>query len=202
MNLREQSWSPALLVAAGLLAGLLAWPGSGAAQTLDGQATAVSATVAGLLGSTTTALASTGTLDGPTDAREASQFSGGILSLTGNALHATTIGWPDQVASEASLANLALGLPGAVIGADFVMAQAQSALNGGSSGSSSLSNLQVNGAPVAVSGEPNQTLSIPGGLLVINQQTASASGIVVNALRVIVDGVADVVIGSATAGIQ
>lgn len=185
-----------------LLAGLLAWPGSGFAQTLNGQATAVSAAVAGLLGSTTTALASTGTLTGPTDAREASQMSGGILSLTGNALHATTIGWPDQVASEASLANLTLGLPGAAIGADFVMAQAQSVLNSGSSGSSSLSNLQVNGVPVAVSGAPNQTLSIPGGLLVINQQTESASGIVVNALRVIVDGVADVAIGSATAGIQ
>lgn len=190
-------------VVAALLAGLLAWPGSGFAQSLNGQAMAVSATLAGLLGGTTTTLGSTGSLSGPTDAREASQLSGDILSgLTGEALHATTIGWPDQVASEASLANLALSLPGATIGADFVMAQAQSVLNGGSSGSSSLSNLLVNGAPIAVSGEPNQSISIPGGLLVINQQSTSASGIVVNALRVIVFGVADVVVGSATAGIQ
>lgn len=190
-------------VVAALLAGLLAWPGSGFAQSLNGQAMAVSATLAGLLGGTTTTLGSTGSLSGPTDAREASQLSGDILSgLTGEALHATTIGWPDQVASEASLANLALSLPGATIGADFVMAQAQSVLNGGSSGSSSLSNLLVNGAPIAVSGEPNQSISIPGGLMVINQQSTSASGIVVNALRVVVFGVADVVVGSATAGIQ
>lgn len=186
-----------------LLAGLLAWPASGFAQALNGQATAASATVAGLLGGITYTLGSTGTLSDPTDARDASELAGDILGgLTGEALHATTIGWPDQVASEASLANLALSLPGVSIGADFVMAQAQSVLNGGSSGSSTLSNLLLNGAPVVVSGEPNQSISIPGGLLVINQQTQSASGMVVNALRVIVNGVADVTVGSATAGIQ
>jgi hypothetical protein len=191
------------VIAAGILAGLLASPGAGFAQSVNGQATAVSATVAGLLGGITTTLGSTGTLSGPTDAREASLLSGNVLSgLTAEALHATTIGWPDQVASQASVANLALSLPGAVIGADLVIAQAQSVLNGASSGSSSLSNLLINGLPVAVSGAPNQSISIPGGLLVINQQSASASGIVVNALRVVVYGVADVVVGSATAGIQ
>jgi hypothetical protein len=37
---------------------------------------------------------------------------------------------------------------------------------------------------------------------VINEQTASAGGMAVNALRVIIDGVANVAVGSATAAIQ
>jgi hypothetical protein len=37
---------------------------------------------------------------------------------------------------------------------------------------------------------------------VINEQTATAGGIVVNALHLVVDGVADVVLGSATAAVQ
>ena len=70
------------------------------------------------------------------------------------------------------------------------------------SGSASLTNLSLNGVPIAVTGDPNQTLAIPGGTMVINEQQASPAGMVVNALHVIVGGVADVVIGSATAGIQ
>jgi hypothetical protein len=70
------------------------------------------------------------------------------------------------------------------------------------SGSSELDNLIINGAPVPVTGAPNQTIPILGGSVVINQQSASAGGMVVNALRVIVDGVADVAVGSVTAAIQ
>jgi len=209
-----------------VVTGLLAWPAAGAAQllpaptqtlsnaiqtvtgqaaavqTVAGQAAAVRATVLGLLGGTTTALADTGTLSGATDARNASQLTGNIPSLvTGEALHATTIGWPDQVASEASLAGLALSVAGTGIGADFVKAQALAILNGGSFGTAYIDNLTINGVLVPVSGAPNQTISVPGGQVVINEQQSSASGIVVNALHVIVNGVADVVIGSARAGI-
>jgi hypothetical protein len=57
--------------------------------------------------------------------------------------------------------------------------------------------------PVSVSGDPNQTITIPGGQLIINEQTISSNGaMVVNALHIIVNGVADVVIASATAGIS
>jgi hypothetical protein len=210
-----------------VVTGLLAWPAAGAAQllpsptqtlsntiqavtgqtaavqTVAGQAAAVRATVLGLLGgTTTTALADTGTLSGATDARNASQLTGNIPSLLiGEALHATTIGWPDQVASEASLAGLALSVAGTGIGADFVKAEALAILNGGSFGTAYIDNLTINGVRVPVSGTPNQTISVPGGQVVINEQQSSASGIVVNALHVIVNGVADVVIGSASAGI-
>ena len=87
------------------------------------------------------------------------------------------------------------------LGADVVFAQAEAAA-GSATGSSVLGNLTLNGVPVAVSGAPNQTISIPGGRLIINEQTPTAGGIVVNALHLVVDGAADVVLGSATAAVQ
>ena len=196
---------------------LLLWPAAGSAQLLDslvgqgngvppaltGQAAAVQATVFGVLGGTTLGLANTGTLTSPTDALAASQLTGDLLgALTAEVSQATTIGYPDQVDSAASLANLALSIAGNTINADFVSAEASAILNGAGVGTSSLSNLSLNGVPVAVTGAPNQTVGIPGGQMVINEQTASPGGIVVNALHVIVGGVADVAIGSAVASIQ
>ena len=82
----SQDWK--LLLLAGALVSLLVWPGSSEAQTVTGQASAVQATVLGVLGlGTTTTLADTGTLSGTSDAREASQNTGSVPSLlTGDAL--------------------------------------------------------------------------------------------------------------------
>jgi len=98
--------------------------------------------------------------------------------------------------------NLALSIAGSTIGAALLTCQASAILNGGAAGSSSVSNLLLNGVPVPVSGAPNQTVSIPGGQMVINEQLTSPTGIVVNALHITVGGVADVVIASAVAAIQ
>ena len=203
------------------VAGLLAWPGAASAQLgglggllggggggtpapgVTGQAAAVQATVFGLLGNTVLGLANTGTLSGPTDARDASQPSGNLLgALTAEVPQASTIGYPDQVDSAASLANLALSIAGSSIGADFIFAQASAVSGGASSASSSLTNLSLNGVLIPVSGAPNQTVAIPGGTMIVNEQTATPGGIVVNALHVIVGGVADVAIGTATAAVQ
>lgn len=192
--------SSAALVA-GLLLGLLAWPTVSEAQTVNGRAAAVKASTLGLFGTTTTTLADTGSLYDSMDAREASLNTAGVPALlTGETLHATTIGWPDQVASEASLADLSLSVAGNTISAGTVMARALALSDGGGFGASNVDALTVNGVPIGVTGEPNQTLFIPGGRVVINEQTPSAGGIVVNALHVIVTGVADVVIATATAG--
>src|SRR5882672_1987287 len=202
--------------AAMLVASLLVWPVTGAAQllgeglplpiggggttqTVTGIASAVQATTS--LGTITT-LASTGTLSGLTDAREASQLAGNVPALlSAETLHETAIGLSDRVASQASLGNLVLGVGGISIGADAVLAQAEAAA-GSATGSSVLGNLMLDGVPVDVSGAPNQTISFPGGQLVINEQTATAGGIVVNALHLVVYGIADVVLGSATAAVQ
>jgi hypothetical protein len=197
------SYRPGVLAAAAMVAALLTWPMAGEAQLLTGQARAVRATVFSLLGGTTTVLADTGALGGPSDALHASALTGNVPSLlSGETLHATTIGWPDQVASEASLGALALSVAGTTIGADVVMARALAVLGGTGVGVSDIANLSINGAPIPVSGAPNQTIFIPGGRVVINEQQTSLTSTVVNALHVIVYGVADVVIASATAGIH
>ena len=184
-------------------AGLLVGPRAGAAQTVAGNARGVRVTTLGLLGGATTVLADTGTLAGTADARDASVVTASIPSvLSGEVLHAVTIGWPDQVASEASLASLGMSVGGTGISADFVMARALAALGAGISQGSIISNLRIGGIPIEVTGEPNQTVAIPGGQVVINEQTVSADGVTVNALHARVSGVSDVVIASATAGIR
>lgn len=201
-----------------LLAGLLLWPTGGLAQlgvlapavptgasTLTGQATAVEVTVLGLLGTaTTTTLCTTGSLAGPNDARDASQLTGSVPLLLGaETLQADTIGWPDEVDSEASLAGLNLTVAGIPISTGFVRASAVAIAGAAGSGSTEIDNLTIAGVPVALTGAPNQGIAIPGGRLVINEQTISSTGsVVVNALHISVNGIADVVIASATAGIS
>jgi hypothetical protein len=188
----------AVVVFVAILAG---WPTLGSAQSGTGQARAVQATLGGLFGTTTTTMADTGTLSGPTDAREASQLTGGIPGiLVGQALHATTIGWADQVASEASVASLALNVAGTAIGADFIMARAMAAVGSAGVGTVNIDGFSVNGVSIPITGEPNQTISIPGGSIIINEQQTSAARTVVNALHVRVIGVADIIVASATAG--
>jgi len=178
---------------------LAGWPTAGAAQTATGHARAAQTTILG----STTALSDTGTLSGSDDALQASQVTGAVPSvLTAEALHATTIGWPDQMAAEASLAALRLTVAGYGISAGFVMARAAAILGGGSAGDTAIDGLSINGVPITVTGQPNQTIPLLGGRVVINEQQAMfPSGMAVNALHVVIDGVADVVIASATAGI-
>jgi len=187
------------VVSLGVLMALLGWPAPGGAQTVSGQARAIQATVPG---AGTTTLADTGTLGSAIDAREASQGAGSIAALvSGEALHATTIGWPDQVASEASVADLALTIAGTTIGAGSVLTEAVARLGAAPTGTVTFDALSINGVPVGASA-PNQTFYIPGGRIVVNEQIASAGRIVVNALHIVVAGVADVVIASATAGVR
>jgi len=192
-----------LLMVAGVLVSLLAWPGTSEAQTVTGQASAVQATAFNALGlGTTTTLSKTATLSGTSDARQASLATGSVPSLlTGEALHAVTIGWPDQVASEASLGNLAMTVAGTGISADFVMARALSVLGSAGTGRTNINGLRINGIPIVPTGSPNQTIAIAGGRVVINEHVSSAGATVVNGLHVVVDGVMDVVIASAKSGI-
>jgi hypothetical protein len=175
-------------------------PPSTTASSVTGSASAVSTTILGV----TTALGSTGTLSGVNDSRDASMAVGSLpTGVSGETLSASAISWADQVASGASLTNLSMTVGGVGITADLVMAQASQVLGAAGSGSSTISNLAIGGVPVSVTGAPNQTVAIPGGLVTINEQTISATGAaVVNAVHVTVAGVADVVIASATAGIS
>lgn len=173
-------------------------PGTGDSSTVAGQATAVRATIFG----TSAVLADTGPLTSASDPLEASLDAGNALGVvSGEALHAVTIGWTDQVASEAAVGNLSIAGGGISIVADFVMARAESVLGSGSGGGALIENLSINGAPVQLSG-PNQTIALLGGLtLVLNEVTQSAGGTTVNALHITsLDGLVDIVVASATAG--
>src|SRR3989441_12054742 len=141
--MRQAIFSRLRLIAAIVaLAGWVGWATAGDAQTVIGQARAVQATVLG----SQTVLSDTGALTGSDDARQASEVTGAVPSvLTAEALHATTIGSPDQTAAEASLAALRLTVAGTGISAGFVMARAAAILGGGSAGDTAIDGLSING---------------------------------------------------------
>ncbi len=217
---RKHHHRPAVVGGALLLAGLLSCPAAGLAQlgglplpsptptvgasTVTGQASAAQVVLLGLLGTvTSTSLASTG-ISSTNAESDVGQDTGSVMSLLGaEVLNAATYSYPDQVDSAASLANLGLTVAGISIYADSVVAEASQVLGVAGSDSSYITNLTINGVPVNVTGDPNQTIWIPGGQVVLNEQTISSTGTaVVNAIHVTVNGVADVVIASATAGIS
>jgi hypothetical protein len=189
-----------------MAAGVLGLPSVVAAQTAS-QAKVVQATTAGTtvlgitLPGTTTVLADTGALPrAVTGALQASSDSGSVPALLGgDSLHATVIGLPESVASEASLGSLGISLPGIAISADLLMARALAVAGVGGSGDSEIEGLSINGVRVPVSGAPNQTVPVPGGVVVINEQQTGAAGSLVSALHVKVNGVADIVVASASA---
>jgi hypothetical protein len=106
------------------------------------------------------------------------------------------------VNSEVSVADLTVTVAGTTIGVDFAMARASAKLGYAGAGKTNIDGLSINGLPVIVTGLPNQTIAIPGGSVVINEQSTSPAATVVNALHIAVTRVADVVIASATAGVQ
>ena len=183
---------------AGALAALAVWPGISQAQALTGQASAVTAVVLGLA----TSLADTGTLSSASEPLGTGLSTGSIPGLiSGEALHAATMGWTDQVASQASLSNLAVSVAGIGITAQSLLSRALAVSGAGATGGSSIEGLTIGGVPVSVTGAPNQQFSLPGLSIVLNEQIQSANGIIVNALRVrSLDGT-DIAIGTARAGI-
>jgi hypothetical protein len=202
---------PNVVAVALLLANLLVWPMLGSAgpippgRPVTGHASAVQATVFGNLGTASTSLlANSGTLTGNNDVKDASELTGSIPSLLdAEVLSATTLGYPDEVDSEASLGNLAMTIAGVNVTADSVVADVSKVSGAAGSGNSFIQNLAINGVPITITGEPNQTMPIAGGQMVINEQTVSPTGaFTVNAIHVTVIGMADVLIASATAGVS
>ena len=176
------------------------------AMTYSGRATVVQVTPLTLV-STSVTLVDAGPLPSSGGAMDASLLNASEPGLlTAEVLDAETVGQGNASRSEASVAELTLTVGGNTISAGFLQARATAMCtdNGATaSGSSDITELTVNGQTVAISGMPNQTVTFPTGLgkVIINEQTPSTGGITVNALHVIVDGVADVVISSAHADI-
>jgi len=130
----------------------------------------------------------------------------GVLSA--NLLNASTSGASGTAKSLASLFDVDVLLPGhpAHLTASFVKSQTEATCDG-LSGSSELLELTFGGSSVVVTGQPNQTVAIPGvATLIINEQARTVNGhyseIRVNALHLIVPGVAEVILSSTKSDIN
>ena len=189
------------LAQAQLLGGLpILGGGGGDAQTaVNGQAAAVSATVLGI----TTSLADSGSVSDPSQPVGTGLSLGsigGLLSAEG--LHAAAMAWTDQVASQASLGNLSMSVAGIGITAAFLGSEALAVAGAAGSGGSAIEGLSIGGVAVSPTGLPNQVVSLPGLSVILNEQTQTAGGIVVNALRVrTLDGLTDIALATSRAGI-
>jgi hypothetical protein len=176
-----------------------------ACSTFGGRATVVQANA---LGIGSVLLSDTGNLGISGGAKTASLLGASVDGLVAaNVMHAATIADADSSQSEASVANLNLTVAGNIIGADFLVPRANAYCGSGSvevSGSTEIDGLVVNGQTIDVTGSPNQTFSLPGGvMLILNEQTSSVqdqnASITVNAIHVTAPGVMDAVIGSSFA---
>lgn len=179
----------------GTVGGIL--PGGGALSTGSTQAAGVTAVVGGVV----TTLAGSGTVSDPSQPVGSGQPVGSIPGvLSAETLHSAAMAWSDQAASQASISNLALTVAGIGITADFLGSEAFAGAT--RTGYSAIEGLRVGGVPVSASGAPNQAISVPGLSVILNEQTQTANGIVVNALRVrTLDGLTDVALGTSRAGI-
>src|SRR5437667_7355170 len=208
-SMRARAWMKgkgSCVLTVSLLLSLLSWPAQSASAnntTFSGEATVVQATVLGL---PPVVLSDTGALDSTGGAREASLLDASVPGLlTAEVLHASTVGQGQRSSSEASVANVTLTVGGNTITARLLRASATAECHNGVasvSGSSDIVDLVVNGQAIVVSGAPNQTIALPIGSIIINEQRSDRVGdLTVNALHVMIDGAADVIISSAHADI-
>ena len=136
--------------------------------------------------------------------------------LSANVVHAATVAQGNHSRAEASVADATLGAAGHTVQADVLSSRAEATCDGAgrasASGSSEVAGLIVDGKAITVSGDPNQRETVGPVTVIINEQSASASGnradITVNALHVTVANpvlggppLADVVISSSHADI-
>lgn len=191
---------------------LLAFPLFAKAQTTtySGEAAAARADVLGLIN---VSLSDTGALPSSGGSLSASLLQFQLQpTLDLNLLSAATSGGNNQTASQASVTNVSINVAGVHVTASVLASNAtvtcDASGNPSASGSANIVDLKVNGLRVDVSSEPNFTVPLLVGSLVINQQSSSVdpvagtANMLVNALHLRVNGVADVVISSSAAGIS
>ena len=184
-------------------------PAGGTASAYSGQATVFRAQFSGLLSPPPVVISDTGPLPSSGGALQASLLSEYVACVGDvEVCHATTIGQGDYSHADASVANVNLtpGL-GNTIHADALSSIATATCCSGpaAAGTADVANLVVNGTPVTVTGQPNQTIPLIGGEIIINEQVASQDSesacITVNALHIVLNGATDIVVSASHADI-
>jgi hypothetical protein len=152
------------------------------------------------------ALAGTGPAPAAGGQRENSLPSTVVGGVTARLLYAITLASGSRNQSQASLAYVDAMVGAHEVTALWVEAQATAVagfLSVSTSGKTTLEGLVLDGHAIAVTGEPNQTITLPDGYLVINEQTGSSSRptgtLTVNALHLVVPKSGSFIAASATA---
>jgi len=170
-----------LLLLATLTAGLsLALISSAGAQTFGGYSTGAQVTVPA---TGTTLRAATGSLSSSGGTVDASlmigsipsSLTGGAVSFSAGVLHSAAEGLT-ATDSESSQADVSLTISGNQITADFLMARSSASCGPAVASNSQVVNLVINSQPIVVTGNPNQTITLANGTVVINEQSSSVAG--------------------------
>lgn len=170
-----------------------------------GRGTAIKASVLGV----PILLSDTGPLPRSGGNMEASSLKATVPGLlTADVLRAAAVGENDRTHSEASVTNFSITVEGNTIASSYLLARAVAVGGPGDPairGESEIVGLVINGETIVVSGAPNQSLALPNGQVVLNEQQGrvadNAGDITVNALHVVIKEAADVLISSAHASI-
>ena len=177
-------------------------------RTATAQAFGVSVSTATVNQKTPSAVAPADGGMAQTDAGEVSIAS----VVTAQNAYAVASGWSDDGYSDAvSTASLgSVNILNGLITANGVVAIATSTAGGNDAYGSSLANLVVNGVAISVS-EPNTRVDLPGvGYVVLNEQIATASGITVNMIHVVLQRtgllgtqtLGNIIVGSASSSVN
>lgn len=138
--------------------------------------------------------------------------TGGVVSLAASAMHSAVVGSGASTRAEGSMGAIGLTVSGNQISSDFIMARSTANCGPTVGGASQLVNLVINGQSIAVTGAANQTVALPNGTVVLNEQVptvgATSGELIVRAIHVTtrdtVTGqpIADVALGTAQAKID
>jgi hypothetical protein len=189
--------------------GLLAAAQNAIAQyNYIGDAAAAKANVLGAINATISDTGSLPNTGGSLSAELANANVPGILDL--HLLSASTTGQDNNTHSQASVTDVTIHVAGINITASVLASNANASCAGLATvnGGSTIAALKVNGVSVNVTGAPNQVIPLIVGSLIINEQLSSVTNnpgsneadIVVNALHLKVNLLADVVISRSHAG--
>jgi len=119
---------------------------------------------------TTTVLADTGVIGATNVEQDVGQNTGSVASLlNADVLSSSTYSYADEVDSLSSLGDLNMAVAGVSITADSVVAKASQVLGAAGTGSAYVDNLAINGVPIFVTGDPNQTVAIPDSFKLVTQ---------------------------------
>lgn len=192
---RQWPWRVLLVAVVVAWLGSSVWPSRAQAETYGGSATAVVVTVPA---TGTTIKAATGALSisgGGIDASLLvgdipSNLTGGAVALAAGELHSGVFGVGTMTYAGSSLGDVNLTVSGNQITTDFLRAKGKAHCGPGPmvDGESQSENLVINGQVITITGAPNQTVTLPNGTAIINEQVASIVGntaeLTVNALHV------------------